>query len=157
MKTLCLYYTRTGTTKAAMEHLARLLDADIAEYTDGRDRSGALGYVGACFASMKKTYPEVTIANNVSLGDYDRVLMGMPIWVEGPCVMGKALLKQYRDSLPENVYYVVTQMGGADYTSRIKKLDEILGRSSAGQVSLKTKDHDFLKDAEDFAKTLKDD
>ena len=99
----------------------------------------------------------MTIANNVSVGDYDRVLMGMPIWVEGPCVMGKALLKQYRDSLPENVYYVVTQMGGADYTSRIKKLDEILGRPSAGQVSLKTKDHDFLKDAEDFAKTLKDD
>ena len=59
--------------------------------------------------------------------------------------------------IPENVYYVVTQMGGADYTSRIKKLDEILGRPSAGQVSLKTKDHDFLKDAEDFAKTLKDD
>ena len=157
MKTMCLYYTRTGTTKAAMEHLARLLDADLAEYTDGKDRSGALGYVGACFASMKKNLPEVMVRSDLSLGDYDRVLMGMPIWVEGPCVMGKALLKQYRDSLPENVYYVVTQMGGADYTSRIKKLDEILGRPSAGQVSLKTKDHDFLKDAEDFAKTLKDD
>ena len=157
MKTLCLYYTRTGTTKAAMEHLARLLDADIAEYTDGKDRSGALGYVGACFASMKKKMPEVTVRSDLSLGDYDRVLIGMPIWVEGPCVMGKALLKQYRDSLPKDVYYVVTQMGGADYTSRIKKLDPVLGRPSAGQVSLKTKDHDFLKDAENFAKTLKGD
>ena len=155
MKTLCLYYTRTGTTKAAMEHLARLLDADIAEYTDGRDRSGALGYVGACFASMKKKMPEMTVRSDLSLGDYDRVLIGMPIWVEGPCVMGKALLKQYRDSLPKDVYYVVTQMGGADYTSRIKKLDAVLGRPSAGQVSLKTKDHDFLKDAENFADMLK--
>ena len=155
MKTLCLYYTRTGTTKAAMEHLARLLDADIAEYTDGKDRSGALGYVGACFASMKKKMPEVTVRSDLSLGDYDRVLIGMPIWVEGPCVMGKALLKQYRDSLPKDVYYVVTQMGGADYTSKIKKLDAVLGRPSAGQVSLKTKDHDFLKDAENFADMLK--
>ena len=151
MKTLCLYYTRTNTTKEAMEHLAKLLDADIARYTDGKDRSGALGYVGACFASMKK---KITIEGNISLSDYDRVLIGMPIWVEGPCVMGKALISQYKDRLPKDVYYVVTQMGGANYGSRIKKLDEILERSSAGQVSLKTKDNDFLKDAEVFAKTL---
>jgi hypothetical protein len=113
-----------------------------------------MGYVGACFASMKKTFPEIRIPQNIQLDAYDRVLIGMPIWAEGPCVMGKALISQYKDRLPEEVYYVVTQMGGADYTSRIKKLDEILGRPSAGQVSLKTKDRDFLKDAEDFAKTL---
>ena len=154
MKTLCLFYTRTNMTKAAMERLAELLDADIAEYTDGKDRIGALGYEGACFASMKKTFPEIQISKDIQLDSYDRVLIGMPIWVEGPCVMGKALLSQYKDRLPKEVYYVVTQMGGADYASRIKKLDKTLGRSSAGQVSLKTKDNDFLKDAEAFAKTL---
>ena len=98
MKTLCLYYTRTNMTKAAMEHLAKLLDADIAEYTDGKDRSGALGYVGACFASMKKTFPEIQIPKDIQLDSYDRVLIGMPIWVEGPCVMGKALLSQRPES-----------------------------------------------------------
>ena len=70
MKTLCLYYTRTNTTKAAMEHLAKLLDADIAEYTDGKDRSGALGYVGACFASMKKTFPEIQLPKDIQLDSY---------------------------------------------------------------------------------------
>ena len=38
MKTLCLYYTRTNTTKTAMEHLAKLLGADLAEYTDGKEQ-----------------------------------------------------------------------------------------------------------------------
>ena len=154
MKTLCLYYTRTNTTKEAMEHLAKLLDADIARYTDGKDRSGALGYVCACFASMKK---KITIEGNISLSDYDRVLIGMPIWVEGPCAVGKGLLNQYKDSLPKEVYYVVTQMGPSDYSSRIKKLDDLLGHPAAGQVSLKTKNNDFLKDVEVFAKTLKAD
>ena len=157
MKTLCLYYTRTNTTKAAMEHLAKLLDADIARYSDGKDRSGALGYVGACFASLKKNFPKITIEGDIALGNYDRVLIGMPVWVEGPCAVGKALIKQYADSLPGDVYYVVTQMGPSDYSSRIKKLDDLLGRPAAGQVSLKTKDNDFLKDAEIFAKTLKTD
>lgn len=40
MKTLCLYYTRTNSTKKAMERLAELTGADLAEYTDGKDRSG---------------------------------------------------------------------------------------------------------------------
>lgn len=40
MKTLCLYYTRTNTTKAVMENIAGILGADLAEYTDGRERSG---------------------------------------------------------------------------------------------------------------------
>jgi hypothetical protein len=46
-------------------------------------------------------------------------------------------------------------MGPSDYSSKIKKLDDLLGRPSAGQISLKTKEHDFRKDAEEFAKTLK--
>ena len=155
MKTLCLYYTRTNMTKEAMEHLAKLLDADIACYSDGKDRSGALGYVGACVASLKKNFPKVTIEGDISLGDYDRVIIGMPIWVEGPCVVGKALIEQYKNSLPQDVSYVVTQMGPSDYSAKIKKLDDLLGRPSAGQISLKTKEHDFLKDVEAFAATLK--
>ena len=71
MKTLCLYYTRTNLTKEAMEHLAKLLDADIACYSDGKDRGGALGYVGACVASLKKNFPKVTIEGDVCPGDYD--------------------------------------------------------------------------------------
>ena len=157
MKTLCLYYTRSGLTKTAMEHLAKVLDADIARYSDGKDRSGTLGYVGACFASMKKTFPKVTIEGNISLGNYDRVIIGMPIWVEGPCVVGKALIDQYKDSLPKDVYYVVTQMGPSDYAPKIQKLDDLLGRPSAGQISLRTKENDFRKDAEEFARTLKAD
>ena len=73
-KTLCLYYTRTNTTKAVMEQLAEILGADIAEYTDGKDRSGFLGYVGACFASVRNTISGVSVKGEVDLASYDRVL-----------------------------------------------------------------------------------
>ena len=117
MKTLCLYYTRTNTTKAAMEHLAKLLDADLAEYTDGKDRSGLMGYIGACFVSAKKT--KVTIEEDVDLSSYDRVIIGMPVWVEGPCAIGRAFISQYRDSLKGEVYYAVTHMGKGTYEEKI--------------------------------------
>ena len=74
MKTLCLYYTRTNKTKEVMETIAKTLDADLAAYTDGKDRSGVLGYVGACFASVKRVLPNVAIKGNVDLTAYDRVL-----------------------------------------------------------------------------------
>ena len=155
MRTLCLYYTRTNSTKRAMERLAELTGADLREYTDGKDRSGFFGYIGACIASMKKNLPKITIKGDVDLPSYDRVYIGMPIWAEGPCVVGKGLIEQYRDDLPQEVYYVITHMAKTDYMKKIKAMDDLLGRPSSGQLSLQTKDHDYLKDIEMFVDELR--
>lgn len=82
------------------------------------------------------------------------MIIGMPVWVEGPCAIGRAFIKKYRDKLPKDVYYVVTQMGGNDYMRKIKAMDSLLGRQSSGQFSVRTKDNDYLKESTDFAKTL---
>lgn len=154
MKTLCLYYTRTNTTKEAMENIAQILGADLAEYTDGKNRSGFFGYIGACFVSVNRSLPRICVKGSVNFKEYDRVIIGMPVWVEGPCAIGRAFIKKYAGSLPKDVYYVVTHMGDRDYMKKIKAMDSLLGRPSAGQLSLKTKDNDYLKDSADFAKTL---
>ena len=52
---------RTNTTKEIMENIAKIIGADVAEYTDGRDRSGFPGYVGACFATVNNTISKVLI------------------------------------------------------------------------------------------------
>ena len=155
MRTLCLYYTRTNTTKEIMESIAKIIGADVAEYTDGKDRSGFLGYVGACFATVNNTISKVSIKGEINLKEYDRVIIGMPVWVEGPCAIGRALIKKYSSVMPSEVYYVVTHMGDKhDYTAKIKAMDILLGRPSAGQVSIKTKENDYVKESTSFAKTL---
>ena len=155
MKTLCLYYTRTNTTKEVMENIARITGADVAEYTDGKNRSGFLGYVGACFVTVNKALSKVTIRGEVDLKEYDRVLIGMPVWAEGPCAIGRALIKKYGSSMPSEVYYVVTHMSDKqDYMRKIKAMDRLLGRPSSGQVSIRTKGNDYIKDSADFAETL---
>ncbi len=154
MKTLCLYYTRTNTTKAAMKTIADIAGADIKEYTDGRGRKGFWGYVSACFATVNNTISKVAIRGKVKLKDYDRVIIGMPIWVERPCAIGRALIKKYADEMPPEVYYVVTHMGKNDYMTKIKSMDDLLGRPSKGQISIRTKDNDYVKEAAEFAVTL---
>ncbi len=156
MKTLCLFYTRTNTTKAVMENIAGIIGADLAEYTDGKERSGFLGYIGACFATVNNTISRVSVKGDVDLTSYDRVLIGMPVWVEGPCAIGKALIKKYRNSLPSEVYYVVTHMGDKhDYMEKIKAMDGLLGRPSSGQISIRTKENDYIKESAVFAASLK--
>ena len=155
MRTLCLYYTRTNTTKEIMENIAKIIGADVAEYTDGKDRSGFPGYVGACFASVNNTISKVSIKGEINLKKYDRVIIGMPVWVEGPCAIGRALIKKHSSVMPSEVYYVVTHMGDRhDYTAKIKEMDKLLGRPSAGQVSIRTKENDYIKESNAFAETL---
>ena len=154
MKTLCLYYSRTNLTKTAMEQLAELTGADIFEYTDGKDRKGVFGYIGACFASFKKALSNVSIKGEPDLSSYDRVIIGMPVWAEKPCVIGRAFIKRYAEELPGDVYYVVTRMGKGDYSKKIKAMDDLLGRPSGGQLCVKTKDNDFLKEIREFAEKL---
>ncbi len=155
MKTLCLYYTRTNTTKEVMENIAKIVGADVAEYTDGKDRSGFWGYVGACFATVNNTISGVSIKGEINLKEYDRVIIGMPVWVEGPCAIGRALIKKLGSVMPSEVYYVVTHMGDKhDYATKIKAMDKLLGRPSAGQVSIRTKENDYIKESAAFAETL---
>ncbi len=154
MRTLCLYYTRTNTTKEIMENIAGIIGADVAEYTDGKDRSGFLGYAGACFATVKNTISKVSIRGEINLKEYDRLVIGMPVWVEGPCAVGRALIKKYSSVMPAEVYYVAAHMGEHDYTAKIKAMDKLLGRPSAGQVSIRTKENDYIRESAAFAQTL---
>ncbi len=45
IKVLCVYCTRTGHTKALMQAISDRLGAELVEITDGKNRSGLLGYV----------------------------------------------------------------------------------------------------------------
>lgn len=123
-------------------------------YTDGRDRSGFMGYVGACFATVNNTLAKVSIKGGIDLKAYDRIVISMPIWVEGPCAVGRALIRKYRDSMPSEVYYVVTHGGTPDYPAKTKAMDSLLGRPSSGQFSVRTRENDYVAESAGIADML---
>ena len=51
---LCLYYSRTGHTKFAMEEIAAALDCECVEIRDRVDRDGAIGWLRCGLDAMRR-------------------------------------------------------------------------------------------------------
>ena len=45
--------------------------------------------MGACFATVNNTISKVSIKGEINLKEYDRVIIGMPVWVEGSGAIGR--------------------------------------------------------------------
>jgi flavodoxin len=79
MRSLVVYYSRTGNAKFVAEEIASELRADTEEVTDLKDRRGWLGFLRAGYdATLGK---ETKIERTQKLpSDYDLIVVGTPVW-----------------------------------------------------------------------------
>ncbi len=79
MKTLVIYFSQTGTTKAAAERIAGIKKADLAEIRP--EKSYEMSYWKTVFTSLKeiltKARPELAM-EIPDIQQYDRILLGCP-------------------------------------------------------------------------------
>lgn len=143
MKILCLYCTRTQLTKAIMEDIAGKLDAELVEVTDGKDRSGLLGYLGACVDAFKKNPPKVQKPETkLPLSDYDKVIVATPIWAETWSSIAHAFFMEYGKDLPAETYAVLTHMSDIPYNKVFQKMNAFLKTPLLYVASFQTKNYD---------------
>jgi flavodoxin len=83
VKTLVVYYTRTGNSKFAAETIAAELGGDIDEVVDLKKRQGKLAYMscGRDAMSGKETEIAPTTRNPA---DYDLIVIVQPVWAWSP-------------------------------------------------------------------------
>jgi flavodoxin len=79
MRTLVVYYSRTGITKKVGESVAASLQADKEELISVMDRSGAIGYLKSGKEATLKKLGAIKPASN-DPGTYDLVIIGTPVW-----------------------------------------------------------------------------
>jgi flavodoxin len=93
MKSLVIYYTRTGTAKFVAETVAAELGSDIEEVVDLKKRAGPLGWVSAGKDSSREK--ETPIAQTKrSIADYDLIVIGQPVWAWRPTPAIRTYVKQ---------------------------------------------------------------
>ena len=106
---LCIYYSRTGKTKAAMEEIAGALDAELVELRDGVERGGWKGWLRCGMDAMRRTTSPVRpFETSRPVKDYHLVIIGTPVWAGRCSSTVRDFLKRYGKTL-QNAAYVVTR------------------------------------------------
>ena len=83
MKTLVIYYSRTGNSKFIAETFAAELGADIEEVIDLKNRQGRLNYLPAGRDAMQGKETEIAQTKRTP-ADYDFIIIGQPGWAGSP-------------------------------------------------------------------------
>ena len=96
MKTLVIFYSYTGKTKAIAQKLAAEESADTAEILDAKRPGKLKAFVLGCPASIRgKSWPIKPIT--ADLAAYDKLIMLAPVWADNvPPAFNSAL-----DALPK--------------------------------------------------------
>ena len=130
-KTLIVYYSRTGNTKAVCEALGQELSADIVEVKDLNNRMSTPGIIGGMlktFLGMRtKISPE-----KIDMTDYPNVILSAPIWAaKVPPAMRTAIYMN--GFMDKKVVMLVTC--DSFYAEKYQKKTSKLVKKSGGKVS----------------------
>lgn len=136
-KIVCIYYSRTGNTKKAMEEIAEALDCECLAINDKLDRSGVLGFLRCGLDAMHKRTRAVSRPQcERPLSDYRLVILGTPVWAGRCSSVMRGLLKR-RGYEMQNAAYVITHLSEEPYRDIFRQMDKYLLRPRVAEVSLR--------------------
>jgi len=136
MKTLIVYYSRSGTTRAVARRLGELLGGDVEEIRDMRSRKGAIGFMRSGFEALGKRKTAIVLpASNPK--DYDLVVVGTPIWAGRIASPMRAYLNQMQGAIPCCACFCTS--GGGGYASALEEMVELVGCRKCATLELTEK------------------
>ncbi len=79
MRSLVVFYSRTGNTRFMAEKVAAELSADTEEVVDLKNRRGWLGFIRAGYDATRSKVTKIQKTQKSSW-DYDLIVVGTPVW-----------------------------------------------------------------------------
>ena len=154
MKTLVVYYSRSGKTKLAAKALATTLDADIEQITDMENRKGIIGFIKSGYQATKRIKVEISPAKKQP-SEYDLVVICTPVWAGTMSSAIRTYLFTYRRKI-KNVAYIITKASKIQqYTDVFDEMDRLIGNDRITAISIiSTGGSNITQAAQDFAKEL---
>jgi flavodoxin len=129
LKSLVVYYTRTGNARFAAETIAAEIGADVEEIIDLKKRSGAIGWLSGGSDARRGKETEISTTKK-SPADYDLIIVGTPVWASRPTPAVTTYLKK-NDLSSKKVALFFTQGGkkptAIDQTKALIPRSECIG------------------------------
>ncbi len=137
MKTLVVYYSRTGITRKVAAEIAQRLEADLEEIIDLKSRRGAWEYLKAGRDAMKRLPAEIgEIKYDPS--DYDLVAIGTPVWAGNMACAVRAYIQRNRSKFKKLALFCT--MGGSGDQNTFKEMEALSGTSAVTQLTVLTRE-----------------
>jgi flavodoxin len=112
MKTLVVYYSRTGKTRFIAEKVASELKAEIEEVVDLKNRSGRFGFLRAGYDATRGNETKIGEMQK-SPSDFELIVVGTPVWNSRPASAISTYLKR-SDFIGKKVAVFFTNEGMGD-------------------------------------------
>ena len=106
-KTLILYYSLTGNTRAGCEVLQAELGADMIEIKDLRKRDGKWGFFKTAIASLVGKHTRIE-PEKVDITKYHNIILGSPIWTGRLSMAIRTLIDRNRFDWRKVIIYTTT-------------------------------------------------
>ena len=124
MKTLIVYYSRTGRTKKLAQELYQRIESEIDEIQDKKTRKGILGWVSAGRDAGQRKMTEI-FGDKSPPSEYDIVVIGSPTWNGGVSVPIRTYVNMYLNDLK---HVAVFTTGDGEDLDAIIELKKMLGK-----------------------------
>jgi flavodoxin len=134
---LVVFYSYTGTCRAAAELLCAQLGWPRGEILETHSRAGASGTVRAIVDTFLRRSPPISY-DGPDPSRYDAVVLVSPVWAGGLASPMRSFVAQYGASLKK--YAVLNVMGHVGGTNAAAEIERTLGRSPLLAATFRTRE-----------------
>jgi hypothetical protein len=155
MKTLIIYYSLSGRTRAVATVLTKELGADVEEIRCKRYAPGFRGSVRAGYDSWRGRLPLIEPLSDTP-SRYDLVLIGGPIWARHPATPVRTFLRQEASRLPGVAFFLTH--GGSAAQRALHEMEQLAARPPIATLVVREADArkgNFGVAVSSFASTLR--
>ncbi|UCD44221.1 MAG: flavodoxin family protein [Candidatus Bathyarchaeota archaeon] len=154
MKTLIVFFSRSGRTRRLAEEIEGRLGSDIEEIRESKGRGGAIGWLKSGMESTRMMLPKINALER-DPGAYDLVLVGTPIWASNMSSPVRAFITEHRDRIQEAAFFCTGD--GDDPGKVFGPMEELLGKrpiATMGLIGEERENPDSLKKIEEFVERV---
>jgi flavodoxin len=131
MKTLVVYYTKSGWTEKIAQEIGKLTKGELRKIVEIKSRNGILGFIRSGFEAVRGALSELR-PMDFNLSNYDQVFLGTPVWAGSPTPAVNSFIAEADFKGKKVVLFLI--MGGERYERPLSLLKEKI-RAKGGKVA----------------------
>ncbi|MGZ4904433.1 MAG: flavodoxin family protein [Halobacteriota archaeon] len=137
MKSLVVFYSRTGVTQTVGAAIVEALQSDVEELLDARKRTGLRGFLRSGREAREKKLTELQ-PTKLDPSDYDLVVIGTPIWASDMSSPVRTYITYHQQAF-NHVAFFYTRGGTSDINA-FREMQLLCGKAPRAALALTQKE-----------------